>query len=356
MADLYAQNVADMVKGTLRKLGRRKFQQIAQELTHYEVMSQWLDKDRVVFGDGYGVQRTLMTRTLGSFAHVGLWGTDNVKVGDHLQQLKVDWVHAKTDWAFERRELLMNKGESLVTNIIEPRRAAAMIDMVEGLEVAGFQAATSGSDKTPMGLPHWIVKNATTGFNGGYPTGPDGTAFTDVGTVNLTTVPNFKNYTAQYTNVTKADLIKLMRTGFREIGFKSPKRVINKDYSGASKLRIYMNEATISSMEDLGEQQNENLGRDLASFDGEMVFHKIPMVYIPQLKNDSDNPIYMVDHSTFKTAILKGDYLRESDALLVEGSHNAFNVFIDLSYQFFCVDRRRNAVFSTAASDYIITS
>ena len=107
-----------------------------------------------------------------------------------------------------------------------------------------------------------------------------------------------------------------------------------------------MNESTISDFEDVASQQNDNLGPDVASIDGTTTFRKHPVLYIPYLDDNAvqTNPIYMIDHSTWNPIVLKGDYLRETTPAKAAKQHNVFECFVDLSYNFICVDRRRNAV------------
>jgi hypothetical protein len=181
------------------------------------------------------------------------------------------------------------------------------------------------------------VKNSTTGFNGGLPSG-----HSTIGGVSLTDSPTFKNYTAQYVQVSKQDLVKKLRTAHRKCNFVSP--IDSRDYrNGVGKrFRLYMNDATISDIEDVGESQNENLGRDVASIDGvQMVFRGNPMRYIPKLDEDTTNPVYGIDHSVFMPVCLSGDYLRESEPIRAPNQHNWFNVFVDLTYNYLCLDRRR---------------
>lgn len=336
-----ATEIADLVAGTLRDLGRMKFQQIAQSLAEYEVFPQWFKKDKVTFDSGIGIQRTLMNRLSSAARHVGLYEEDEVNVEDLLDQLNVPWVHATTNWAFEYRETLMNKGESLIVNVIKPRRAGAMLALVEELEAKAWAAPSSPSDKkVPYGLPYWIVKNSSTGFNGGAASG-----HTTVAGVDLAESPTFKNYTFQYTAFTKADAVKKLRTAHRACGFKSP--IGSEDYTQGKtgKYRLYVNETTYSTIEDVGEAQNENLGRDIASMDGgDMAFRGHPIRYARTLDADTSNPIYGVDHSTFMPVCLKGDYLRESAPTQAPHQHDVMQVFVDLTYNYLCLDRRRNFV------------
>ncbi len=352
MATLNAADISDMVKSTLRELGRMKFQQIAQDIQWYEIMGRWLKKDRVTMDDGYGIQKNIMTDTLGAASHVGLFETDDTDVGDHVRHLQVPWRHIQTKWAFEYRETLMNRGKSLIYNIIKPRRAGAMIDLAQELEDNAWAVPNSSDNKLPYGIPYWIVANATTGFNGGNPTGPDSNAHSTTGNIDADTYTTWKNYTAQYTDVTKNDLIKKLRTAHRKINFRSPVDINDYRTGNGQQYRLYTNEAQLNSIETLGENQNENLGRDIASMDGTIVFRKHPIVWIPKLDGGTSptNPIYMINHSCFQTVVLKGDYLRESDADKAPHQHNTFQVFVDMTYNYCCVDRRRQAVLVTSTS------
>jgi hypothetical protein len=344
MADLVATDIADLVAGTLRELGRLRFQQIAQSLQDYEVFSHWFKRDKVAFDTGIGIQRTLMNKLSNTAKHVGLMETDVVNITDVIDQLQVNWVHAQNSWAFIYQETLMNRGESLIYNVIQPRRADCLISLVEELE---NKAWAQSIDKTePYGLPYWVVKNNTTGFNGALPSVETST----IANVSLDDSPNFKNYTAQYTSISKSDCIKKLRTAHRSCGFKSP--ITINDYRGTTgqRYRLYVNETTISGIEDLGEAQNENLGRDIASMDGTITFRNHPIIWVPKLDADTDDPIYMIDHSTFYPVCLTGDYLRESEAKPAPSQHNVFQVFVDLSYNYLCIDRRRNAVIATGVA------
>lgn len=346
MATLTALDIADLVASTLYDLGPLKFQQIAQSLQYYEVFSKWFKKDKVAFDSGIGIQKTLMNKLDSTSAkHVGLLDTDQVNIPDVIDQLQIPWRHAQTSWALiYQTDILMNSGKALIFNVIKPRRAAALLGLVEELESKAWGNAPATTDKVnPYSIQYWLVENATTGFNGGLPG-----SHTTVGGVSLTDSPNFKNYTAVYTSVTKSDLISKMRTAHRKIRFVSP--ITIEDYRGGvgDRYRIYVNESVIASIESLGEGQNENLGRDIAAMDGTMTFRRHPIIWVPQLDSRSDNPVYMVDHSTFYPVCLRGDYLRESEATKAPNQHNVFQVYIDITYNYLCLDRRRNAVITTS--------
>lgn len=348
---LEALGIADLLKSTLRDLGRMKFQQVIQVYQDYEVFSHWFRKDKVFFEDGIGIQRNMMLTGANVAKHVGLYATDDVDVFDHLQQLQIPWRHATTNWGFERRELLMNRGKSVITKIIKPRRANAVIKLAEILEDAAWTAPASTDTIEPYGIPYYLVKNATTGFNGGVPSG-----HTTVANISPTTYDKWKNYTIRYTNVTKDDLISEMRTAQRKINWKSPVDIEDFRKGMGQRLRLYTNDATIKLLETVGEQQNENIGRDIAAFgasrdvkfvDDVITFRRFPFVYVPKLDNDSTKPIYGVDHSTWTPVVLRGDFMKE-EVGKAPNQHNITTVFMDLTYNYLCIDRRRNFVANTA--------
>lgn len=357
------QDVADLVASILPDLDRMNWEQIAQNLQDYEMMSHWLKDDKIIFGDGIAIRKNLLTQLSGAASHTGMTDTDDVDIPDLMDDITVPWRHAQTKWGYHyQTDILMNRGKSTINDTVKPRRQAAMIDLAEELEKKAWQVPNTTDKLNPYGLPYWIVYNATTGFNGGYPTGPDGNAHTTIAGLSLTDSPKFKNYTAQYAAVSKVDLLPKMRTALRKTNFRSP---VTKDEMSTPRgkdRRYYCDEATCSEFENLGEAQNENLGRDLAPYtagsghggvqevDGTLTFKKNPIVYVPQLDDTTvftaaTSPIYQIDHAVFYPYCLKGDYLRETGPVVAPNQHNHFRVFLDLTYNIICVNRRRCAVF-----------
>ena len=351
-----ASDINDFVAGTLKHLGPLKFQQIAQDLQSYPVLGKWLKKEKVVFDHGNGIQRNLMSKLSNQAAHVGLLDTDTYDIPDLMVQLDVPWRHAQSKWGFiYQTDILMNRGDSAVFNVIEPRRADALISLAKELEAKAW--STPGSDNTlPYGVPYWVVwRDAGAGTFGGSGSGQT------VAGVSTTPHPNFDNYTDTYVNVSKSDLLKKMRTGTRKTGWMSPISLDDYRNGTGQKLQFYTSESVVSSLEDIGESQNENLGRDLApaeasglgTVDMQLSFRRHPIIWVPYLDDETvftaaNGPVYAIDHSTFYPVCLKGDFLRESEAKEVPNQHNLYRIFVDLSYNYLCIDRRRNAVYATA--------
>jgi len=334
--------IKDLVTGTLKHLGRLKFQQIAQSLPRYEVMGRLMRRDRVTFQSGNGIQRTVMVTHSGAAKHVGLYQKDEVNVGDVLETLSIPWRHTTTNYAFERRELTMNSGASKIVDLLKVRRTDAMLSLTELMESTFWSKPENSADKiTPYGIQYWLVSNASEGFNGGDPSG-----FAD-GAGGLQHA-NWKNWTAQYADVSKADLIQKMRKAYRHIRFESPVDVPDFRRGCGDQYRIYVPETVLEEFENIGEGQNENLGRDLQPYDENITFRRNPIRWVPELDNAADAPVYMVNFAYFYPVFLRGEYLRETEPEKVSDQHSVFAVHVDLTWNVLCTDRRRNAVLATA--------
>lgn len=364
------EGLADLITTTLPELDRLNFSQIAQPLQRYPIMRQWLRRDRIEMeSDGLQIRRNLMQRTGDAAAFTGITDSDNVGIPTLMSYILVPWRHAQTAWAYHyQTDMLMNRGKSAIIKIIQPRRLGALLDMAKLLEAKVWTLLTADNDVDPFGVPYWIPYAAASGlgaFGGDAGTGlPAG--HTSVG--GLTDLTNFKPWCSTYASVSKTDLMPKMRHGHRQTGWYSPvpRDSQEKGTDGqSSSMCYYTNSQVISDLENLGEAQNENLGRDLAPYsagtsgtglknDGEsLTFRRHDICWVPQLDDLTvhptslaTDPIYQIDHSVFKTHCLEGDYNRETGPKEVPDHHNQFRTFVESTINFVADSRRSLAVYS----------
>lgn len=88
------QDVADLVASILPDLDRMSWQQIAQNLTDYEMMSHWLKDDKIIFNDGIAIRKNLLSQLSGNASHTGMTDTDDVDIPDLMDDIVVPWRHA----------------------------------------------------------------------------------------------------------------------------------------------------------------------------------------------------------------------------------------------------------------------
>lgn len=351
---LQAENIADLVVATLRELGRGKWTDLASDLQEYHFLPQILKKERVQFSGGYGIRRTIMVDHAHSAKHTGLFAIDDVNVPDLMQTITMEWRHTTTSWAFDEREPEMNSGAEKIYDVVKSRRAAAMISLAELMEETFWELGDDFSDGlTPAGIYYWITKYpsgasspASGGFLGGNPVDGGGTELTaGAGGLSSDDYAKWKNYAGKYTSVTKDDLIALMRKAARYTKFKAP--VPMPSYArGSDRKGFYTNYDVLGTMERLAEAQNENLGNDLASKDGDVLFHGRPVQWVPQLDDDAGDPVFGVNWSEFYPYFLKGEYLKDSGPKDAPQQHRVKNMFVDLTWNTVCTNRRKQFVLS----------
>jgi hypothetical protein len=339
MATLQADSIADLVALTLRNLGKMKFTEIATDLQKHLAMKRLMKKNKVGFDSGYGIQFQAMVGHSSAAANVGLYAQDNVNVGDVMKVLNLPWRHTTTNYAFERREIAMNRDPSRIVELLKARRIDGLISLAALMETNFWRKPSSSSDElAPYGVAYWIVKNNTEGFNGGIPSG-----FSDVAGLSPTTYPRWKNWTAQYTNVTKDDLIRKWRKAATFTDFEPPVDGI-PSYDTGNGPGFFTNYDVLGTLEETLESQNDNLGPDIASQDGKVLFRRTPVTWVPVLEDDTDDPVYGIAFKSFRPVFLKGEFLKEDGPAKVAGQHTTFAVHLDCTYNFECRNRRLNFV------------
>jgi hypothetical protein len=340
-----ALDFADLVTSTLNDLGPfNAMQQIAQNKQRLEVLSRWMREEKVNIHSGVAIQRQLMVQDNGAARFCEPTADDVVNLTDVLKTMQVPWVHCETSWMVVRQHTLMNRSPAAIVDNVMAQRNAAMLSLHDVVETKVWGTAPSSSNTTdPWGVFYWIVSDTTnTGFYGGSPTG-DG----KIANINLAGLPNpqsFNNYTDHYSAVTPSDAIPKMRDAHHYTNFVSP--VDMKDYTtgAGDDYRVYGNRATVRGFEEVAAAQGDMGIRDIAVVNGfELTFHMNPIRTVSALDGRTDNPIVMINHSVFGFSALEGDYLHEQESPS-PNKHNIMRYHVDLTGNFVCTDRRRQAV------------
>jgi len=340
-----ADDYADLVTTTLRHLEKRTWADIVVDNQNHIAMPKILKKKSVTFGSGYGHQFNVRVFSNNAARNVKLNETDNPTTADTQKTGNVPWRHAETHWALEERIIAMNRSPAQLVSLLSTSRVDAMTDLAELMESNFWGAPSSSSDTlSPYGVPYWIVKNNTTGFNGGHPSG-----FSDVGGLSQTTYSRWANWTAQYTSVQKNDAVRKWREAATKTSFKPP---VDGAFSNmGNQYGFYTDYTVLGTLEEILESQNDNLGNDVASKDGNVMFRRIPVEWVSYFDNnsgtvDTTNPIYGINWSVFKPCFLSGEYLKETKVAPHPLHHRTITQYTDCTFNFFCVDRRRNFVLS----------
>ncbi len=341
---LTAADIADLVNGTLQDTDAGNLVDLSSDLQEYVFADELLDSKKVKYDSGKSLQINLMTDDGGQARNTTLTSTDNYNIVNVLATGSIPWRTANTFWAVDMRVVDMNKGAAQITDYMMTQRATSWVSWAK-LEEQNFWTgpADGTTDVTsPFGVRYYIVYNATEGFNGGDP-------FSGVGAAGILTAsqPRWKNYTANYTAISKDDLVRKIRKAMGKTNFISPKKagLTKKEL----KYGMYTNLDVELELETQLQKQNDNLGSDLAQYDGQVHIRKVPLTRVPFFDSyTTSNPVYLIDWTTFYPCYLEGWYAKQTGAREVKGAHNQVAVDVDFVRNFKCENRRKQCLIAMA--------
>jgi hypothetical protein len=347
MPVLTPSGIGDLVTTTLAELGRAKFTDNMSDYQKTIALKRVFKKGKATFDSGSSVSFNVIINHNNSARFVGLAAEDQVNAPDVMITGSVPWRNITWNWMMEFREPLDEQRQRphRGTDQDPPRRR----DGLGRHQVRAVALAGPGHHRhvtSPYGIPYWVVKSntATTtnnGFNGNVPSG-----YTTVGGINPTTYPRWKNYATQYTNVTKDDLVRKWRRAATYCLFMPLVDDIPV-YNTGDENQYLTNYAVLGVLEELLEAQNDDLGNDVASMDGKVIFRRIPVEWVPELDLDTTNPVYGINWGEFKVMGLRGAWMKETVQEEYPGQHTVTATHTDCTFNYFCRNRRRNFVLAT---------
>ena len=342
---IQATNVADIMRITLRDLGKFKWSDIgATDLQEYVVLPRVLKKEKVLFQSGTEMQFNVMVADGGQARHIGLFEKDVISVPDVMRQGTNPWRHTRTFWALERRLVAMNRDPSKIVDYAKTQRIASMISYAKKFETAFCGLSSATDDTTPFGIFNYIVPKVTgssastsTGEFGG--TVPSG--FTTVSGLSSTDYPMWANWTHQYVEVSESDAVDKMDLAALKTEWSSPVPI--PDYaSGGHRCEIWCNTNTYRAYRKVARDQNENLGYDVNAGAGKATFNGYPIRRIPALdaNTNATDPIIGIDWAHFGIGVLEGEYLNEDGPIQLPDQPSVTKMVVDTTWNTYCRSRR----------------
>lgn len=370
----FADGSTDIVKATAELLIKQgAFTNLLSDLSEYAIVKRIMPRHKKVFAGG--LDWTFMAAIdaynngNNTAKFTGLFEDDAYNRKNVLVQGKVSPRFLTANYVYDKREPVLNSGEASKSKML------AIVEFVKLQMELMYQSAfdllettfagvgpTYADDKvTPHGLAFYIQKqsnanaglHADGGFDGGDPSLPaSASSATPTAcprcNISTTTYGRWANWCAQYAAVSKDDLVKKMRIASHKINFKSPLSLTDPTLSTGRD--ILTNLAVIQELETILEAQNMNLGNDVASKDGKVLFKGAPVDYIPVLDNDSQDPIYMIDWKTLVFGTIAGWDKKVSAPKEDNTQHNTMKGFLDMSCEMVCTNLRNQAVIAKAFS------
>ena len=305
---------------------------------HVAVREMW-KKRKKVFSGGHPWSFKAQVDHNHSAKAVGLFETDGTALTDTMISGTVPVRHVNAHYIYDQREPDFQRGGTSIVDLVRTRYIGMMVSLFETVETFLWGVPDAGDEKTPFGLKYWLLRNTSEGFNG------ENHANFSSGRANIdsTTYTRWANWSNDYEEITKPDLIRSMRRAHRKIQFRSPVSHANPVLGGMSN-GIYTNDVVLGIMEEILEDQNMNLGNDLASKEGKTLFKSTPIVYAPKLDSDTENPVYMLDWKWLTIGVMAGWENNLGKPYMVPNKHLVRRVDLDASLNMICTDLRKQAV------------
>lgn len=331
--------IDDMVTLTLKLFKRNKWTDIALKYQKY-CSAKMVREKRVMYAGGEQISWRLKTRNTGTARNTGLYATDITKVEDVSTDANVPWTKQTVNWSYDIDESLFQSERETIVRILQMREHDALSDMAELQEENVWSAPINASDRTPMGIPFWLQKNASAnpegGFFGGNPIGfPAGAAGVD-----SDLYPRWRNWTFGYEAVSRDDMVRKVKRAITFTNFQPPVPFPEIKYSETS-YEIYTTYRVQEPLERLAETRNDNLGNDVARYMNQVVIGGVPLMWVPYLEeNDPSDPLYGVNWKVFRPFVKTSCNMRRMPPKIAARQHAVREVHIDHWMNYLCVNRR----------------
>jgi hypothetical protein len=334
--------LGDLLKATTVDFNRGKLTDISVDLQEYVALSQLMQKKRMSSSGGTAIEFRLLTESGQNFAWTAPYETDTVNRTEGLTTGTIPWRFAKNAYTLDVRESALNEGPNRLIDLVRVERHRMNTRTAQEMEEVFWNCPTFGTTRKPYGIPYYVPRSNTEGFNGTHYTG-----YSDCAGINATTQANWRPWTGQYTNVTKDDLVRKMRKASDYVRFKAPNPSGIATFDTGMDCQYYTNNSVKSSLEDLLEAQNEDLGKDIATYQNMTTFRGRPVQWVPYLDADTVNPVYGINWGVWETRYQTGWWGKETKVDQVPNNHNALAVWHDWIFNWVCFDRRQNFVLAT---------
>lgn len=359
----------DLVRSVIHDIREDVYVDVQHSLQQHIALPHLMKQNRRIFESGDQHQFQINTTGVNQARMVQIGESDNPTDSDTLVQALVPMRYADANWTLDQRVVDANSGANRILNLVKHRETNALTSLFTLFETQFWEKPTGTTDvRSLFGVKYWITRNiqgaatlATQGFNGGDPQSQPTTGRASVSTA---TVPNWVNYTDQYTLATPSDLITKVRLASYKTNFRPPvdypSLVGDKSggdgqsyYGGAQHPYGYYTAYTIvAQLEELLRSRNDNLGTDLAEYDGRVMFQRKPIVPVPYIDaNDTatgtgngNTPFYGFNWDTWKILVQEGWWFRKTRIENHPFRHNEWVRWVDMGCNILCYDLRRNFV------------
>ncbi len=341
---LNLEQIDDFINLTLNRQREGEWVDISMPLQSYTFASRVIGGKKKPERGGPRLEWKLRTGNQGTAKHSGLYAVDDTNRVNVTTKATQEWSKQTVNYIYDIDEEIFQSGPETIIREMLLLEQGLYNDFFALMETATWTAPTSSTQdpRPPAGIPFWIQKSATLGFNGGNPSG-----FTDgAGGISTTTYSGWKNYTGTYVNVSLDDLITKVVNACDFTYFEAPK-AYPEIGGGQPSWGFYIVHSVLSTMRRLLQAGNDDLGPDVARWQGEVMLKSVPVTWVPALTNsdseayDSSAPFYGVNWKKFKYFFKTGRNMVKHPPKPAARQHTVRERHMDNWGNFVCYDRRQ---------------
>lgn len=347
---LTSTQMVDMVLVTLAQYPPDKsFEYLFDSDIHtFELLNRAFQKQRMMVEGGKTINRFVNYRETGTAEFVQAAQTYQPTISATLVELNIGWRHGHGHFSLIRDELQNCRSTQQLIDLIAERRQVTQMDIALLIEKQFLAAPSSADDDThPYSLPYYIKVFASGQTAAGDFQGQHATGFSDCAGIDASTYTRWRNWNAEWPNTTgEYTDVAEDRLGrmFRHLNFEAPFLVTDLAKPRFENKRIYTNETTLMDMERKAKQQNDQVGADLAKYQGATLFKGLPLIWLKPLDTyDATRgyfPVYMVNWGYLKVVIREGDFFRTDTFGPDKYQPDTTTTHVDVSYNLLCTNRQ----------------
>ena len=351
MATLRLENIDDFTQRVLARYLRNAYVDVSLGLQKYIWGSKFFNSKKRAERGGKYLAWKLRKANQNSGKNTGPYAVDETNRVNVLLEAHEGWSHQSFNYIYDLTEDDFSSPDETLVRRIDVDEQGLTNDAVTFMESAMWSrpSSTTADPMPPSGIPHWVIKNATEGFTGTY-----NSDYGDViGNVATATVPNWRNYSGDYLQVSRDDLIEKVVNACDFCLFEAPADFPQLD-KGPPDWAFFTVHSVLATMRKILSTGNDNLGPDVARWAGAVMIRGVPVTWVPALTNsesevyDSSAPFYGINFTSFEYFFKSGwsmikrppKQAPNQDTVRIRMMHNIGN--------FVCYDRRSNFVFYVA--------
>lgn len=345
MAVLLPDQLDDFVAATLEEYRRGDWVDISMPHQEYSFAERFMSKKGPKSRGGVQQTWDVQVSNLGNARMTELYATDQVRQKNVLTQGKQQWAKSTANFMYDIDEDAFQTSVEEIINLVLVREHAMWNDWFILMEDQIWGAPTSDtqSPRNISGVPFWIQKNATTGFNGGNPSGFSSGA----AGINTTTYAKWKNFTGTYSSVSRTDLVASWIKAVNFCKFKAAHS--HKQLDAQEQREFWTTFRLVQPLWEFLDSRNDNLTDVAGMASSDPKFMGIPVRTAWALENagpaiDTSDPLYGIDWGTMEFFFSKGREMRLGPIERAPASHTVRERHLDSFCNLTCNNRRRNFV------------